>query len=433
LPGRPPGRDGGRVAVTRTTTAPQTAAARVADPGRRAATGGGVLRTVLESGPLARSTIARITGLSPASVTGHCADLVRLGLLCERAEQVRSNGAGRPHVPVDIDVAKHLVAAAHVSVPTTMTALLDLRGRVLARCVTPHVSTDPDAVLTAAAESIRALCRAYGGDARPLGIGVATGGWVDPVAGTVVEHIRLGWSGVPVRERLGDLTGLPVRVDGHSRALLHAEVLLGRARHVGSVLHVYAGNVVDAAFAFRGEPHPGSRAQAGAIAHLPVPGSREPCSCGRVGCLEATVSELTLARRAHDRGIVAAAEFPLLFEAARAGEPAAVALLDERARHLGAAVALLMDALAPELTIVTDSVLPFLPSALAALRESAARGTHTDIDVDSALISTGFPGAVQETAAGAVLLDALYRDPFGLAEPGINSEGCNVDTPVRPR
>jgi len=433
LPGRSPGRAGGRAAVTRTTTAPQTAAARVADPGRRAASGGAVLRTVLESGPLARSTVARITGLSPASVTGHCADLVRLGLLRERAEQVRSNGAGRPHVPVEIDVTRHLVAAAHISVPTTTTALLDLRGRVLARRVTPHVSTDPDAILGAAAESIRALCRLHGCDARPLGIGVATGGWVDPVTGTVVEHVRLGWSGVPVRERLGALTGLPVRVDGHSRALLHAEMLLGRARHAGSVLHVYAGNVVDAAFAFRGEPHSGSRAQAGAIAHLPVPGSREPCSCGRAGCLEATVSELTLARHAQEGGIVAQAQFRLLFEAARAGDRAAIALLDERARHLGTAVALLLDALAPELTIVTDSVLPFLPSALAVLRESAANSAHTDIDIDSALMSTGFPGAVLETAAGAVLLDALYRDPFALADPGINSEDCNVDTPVRPR
>ena len=431
MPSRTLGRPGGRVAVTRN-TAPQTPAARVADPGRRAASLGAVLRTVLESGPLARSTIARVTGLSPASVTGHCAELVRLGLLEELPDQVRSNGAGRPHVPVDIDVSQHLVGAVHISVPTTTTALLDLRGRVLARRVTPHRATDPEAVLAQAAEDLRALRGLHGGDARLLGVGAATGGWVDNVAGTVVDHARLGWSSVPVRERLAELTGLPVRVDGHSRALLHAEVLLGRARHAGSVLLVFVGNVVDAALAVRGEAHYGSRAQAGAIAHLPV-GGAEPCGCGRVGCLEATVSELTLARRAHALGVTAEPDFRLLFEAARAGDAAALALFEERARSVGHAVALLLDAFGPELAVVTDPVLPYLPSALAALRETAAGGVRTHIDIDSTLMSTSFPGTVLETAAGAVLLDALYRDPRALAAPSINSEACNVDTPGRGR
>jgi predicted NBD/HSP70 family sugar kinase len=430
--GRPLGRAGGRVAVTRT-TAPQTKAARVADPARRVASVGAVLRTVLESGPLARSTVARVTGLSPASVTGHCNDLVRLGLLRELPDQVRSNGAGRPHVPVDVDVTRHLIAAVHIAVPSTTTALLDLRGRVLARRVTPHRATDPDRVLAAAAASIRDLSLAHAGGARPLGIGVAAGGWVDPVSGTMLDHPRLGWSGVPVRARLAELTGLPVRVDGHSRALLHAEVLLGRARHAGSVLHVFAGNVVDAAFAIRGEAHYGTRAQAGAIAHLPVEGSAEPCRCGRTGCLEATVSEQTLGRRAHERGIVAAADFTSLLVAARAGDPGAVELLTERSRQIGRAVASLVDALGPELTIVTDAVLSFLPPALAALRAAAAESVHTVVDIDSSLMSTSFPGAVLETAAGAVLLDALYRDPLGWTGPAINSEDCNVDTPVGAR
>jgi predicted NBD/HSP70 family sugar kinase len=283
-------------------------------------------------------------------------------------------------------------------------------------------------VLARAAEEVGALHRAHGGGARLLGVGVATGGWVDPVAGTVVEHTRLGWREVQVRDRLSGLTGLPVRVDGHSRALLHAEVLLGRAGHAGSVLQVFVGNVVDAAFAIRGEAHHGARAQAGAIAHLPVEGSREPCRCGRTGCLEATVSELTLARRAHRRGVLAEPSFPLLFAAAMAGDAAAVALFDERAQRLGRAVALLMDAFGPELAVVTDPALPFLPSALTALRAAAAESVRTVVDIDSTLLSTSFPGAVLETAAGAVLLDALYRDPIGFTAAGINSEACNVDT-----
>lgn len=97
-----------------------------------------------------------------------------------------------------------------------------------------------------------------------------------------------------MRELLGARTGLPVHVDGHARALVNAERLFGRARGSRSVLHLFVGNVVDAAFATNDEVHHGPRSQAGAIAHLPVPGGTEPCACGRTGCLQAELSERTL-------------------------------------------------------------------------------------------------------------------------------------------
>ena len=286
--------------------------------------------------------------------------------------------------------------------------------------------------MSAAGRSLSALYAAYGGEGRALGIGVATGGWVDPESGVVMDHPRLGWSLVPLRERLAECTGLPVHVDGHSRALLHGEVLFGRASRVGSVLHVFVGNVVDAAFATRGEAHYGSRAQAGAIAHLPVEGSREPCSCGRTGCLEAAVSEHTLARRAHSQGVIGAADFRLLLDAARGGNEAAVLLFMERARLVGRAVALLMDVFGPEMVIVMEPTLPYVPSALAALRAAVKENVRTVCDVDNMLIPTSFPGSVLETAGGAVFLDALYRNPLAFADR-INSEDCNVDTTGRVR
>ncbi|HET9171002.1 MAG TPA: ROK family transcriptional regulator [Actinospica sp.] len=400
----------------------------MAESDRRGVSAGAVLRAVLDDGPIARSSIARVTGLSPASVTGHCNELTELGLLRELPDQVRSNGAGRPHMPVDVDVTRHVAAAVHVAVRQTTVALLDLRGRVLARRRIPHEAQaegariEPRRIVEAAARGIGELHAAQGG--RLLGVGVATGGWVDPEAGVVMDHPRLGWWLVPLRDLLRERTGLPVYVDGHSRALLHAEVLFGQARRVGSVLHVFVGNVVDAAFATRGEAHYGARAQAGAIGHLPVEGSREPCPCGRAGCLEAAVSEQTLTRIAAERGIAGAADIRTLFEAARDGNDAALDLFVDRSRQVGRAVALLMDAFGPERVVVTDPTLPCLPRALDALRAAARERVRTICDIDSVLMPTSFPGRVLETAGGAVLLDALYRNPL----TAINSEDWNVDT-----
>lgn len=385
---------------------------RGADRDRRRASAGVVLRSVLEHGPVARSTIARLTGLSPASVTDYCARFTRIGLVREAESPRRSNGVGRPHVPLDLDDSRFVVGGMHVAVPYTTVALLDLRGRVVRQRELKHERTDPEWVLTRAAKALAAML-AEAGDVRPLGVGLAAGGWVDRDSGTIVEHGLLGWRNVPVREVLGARTGLPVHVDGHARALVNGERLFGRARGSGSVLHLFVGNVVDAAFATHDEVHHGPRSQAGAIAHLPVPGGDEPCECARTGCLQAELSERTLCRRARAAGITDGVNPRHVLAAANAGDPVAAALLLERSRATGRAAGLLADVLNPETVVVTELGAMHREDCLAALRD--AIGTERAADV----FPTSFPDSVLAVAGGSVVLDVLYRDPLGASPEAI--------------
>ncbi|MGW3203428.1 ROK family protein [Streptomyces sp. NPDC001135] len=385
---------------------------RAADSDRRRTSASVVLRSVLEHGPVARSTIARLTGLSPASVTEHCARLTGLGLIRESAVPRRSNGVGRPHVPVDLDDSGFLVGGVHVAVPYTTVALLDLRGRVVARRELQHERTDAGWVLARAAEGLSELLAGVPGR-RPLGVGVAVGGWVDRETGSVVEHELLGWREVPVRELLGARTGLPVHVDGHARALVNGERLFGRARGSRSVLHLFVGNVVDAAFATNDEVHHGPRSAAGAIAHLPVPGGTEPCACGRTGCLQVELSERTWCRRARAAGVIDSADPMHVVAAASAGDAVARRLLVERARATGRAARLLLDVLNPETVVVTEVGTIHFEDCLSALREAA--GTRRA----AAVLPTSFPDSVLAVAGGSVILDVLFRDPLGTSPEGI--------------
>lgn len=383
---------------------------------RRGASAGSVLRTVLEHGPVARSTIARLTGLSPASVTGHTAELAGQSFLRELPETTRSKGVGRPHVPVDLDISGYVVAAVHIAVPYTTIALLDLRGRVLVQHQEPHSEAEPLAVVAQAGDILMRMLDEHAAGRIVLGLGVATGGWVDRDAGTLVEHHLLGWGDVPLRELFAERTGLLVDVDGHSRALLRAERLFGAARGRSSVMHLFIGNVVDAAFAAGESVHYGPRSQAGAISHLPLEGNTESCFCGRTGCLQAAVSERTLARRAFDEGIIAEPEFPLLLETARYGDPAASRLFTERARDIGRATAMLTDVFGPELVVVVEPGVMFLPGTLSALHDEVrTRAWSSPADVTQTVVPTGFaPGSILAIAGGSVILDALYRDPLAL-------------------
>ncbi|MFC4066620.1 ROK family transcriptional regulator [Actinoplanes subglobosus] len=377
---------------------------------------GAVLRAVLDHGPIARSSVARATGLSPASVSGVVGSLLERGLVREVPEAAGPPGIGRPHVPLDLPGGGPAVIGVHIAVPRITVSLLDLRGRIVAQSTEPHGRTDPASVIAAVAALIAALRRRHASRRRILGLGVATGGWVDSPNGTIVEHPALGWRDVPIAAELAAVTGLPVRADTNSRALLRGELLFGdvavRARE--SAVHLFVGNVVDVAFATGGAVHQGPRSASGAVAHLPVEGCREACSCGRVGCLQAAVSERVLIRRALADRLIDRPEIPALVEAAAAGSAGAVALLRERARLVGRAAALLLDLFDPEVLIVAEAGANQLPGSLAMLRAEIAARSSAGAGVDRVVCPSSFPGAVLAVAGGSVALDQVYASPLDL-------------------
>lgn len=389
-----------------------------AAPPRRAPGSRTVLNAVLDHGPVARSTVARLTGLSPASVTGHSARLLARGLIRESPETTGPRGLGRPHVPVDIDTGRHLVAGAHIAVTNSTLSLMDLRGRIVAEDRQPHPGSHPHPreVLDSLAGRLPRLVEAHAGGRSVLALGVATGHRVDPGAGVIVRHPQLGWRNVAVRDHLTGATGLPVHVDSHARALARAEQLFGEASTRGSAVLLFVGAVVDAAFATAGEVHLGPRNGAGSIAHLPVGGH---------GSLESEVSEQAMVRLAAQQGHPVPS-FPALLERALAGEPWALALFRRRAALVGRAVALLLDMFDPEVLVVVEPGTGLLPHCLADLRAAVAERSLLCDDPEQAVVASSFTGSVLSTAGAAVALGALYADPLG-PELGVNSGSCIVD------
>jgi predicted NBD/HSP70 family sugar kinase len=376
-----------------------------------------VLRAVLDHGPVARSTVARLVGLSPAAVSRLCGELLAGGLVREAAPPAGPKGVGRPHVPVEIDPGRRVACGLHIAVRHAVLALLDLRGRVIAQERLPHGDTRPAALAARVARRLPGFLAEHAGGRTPVGLGVATGGWVDPADGVVVEHARLGWHGVPLRRIFAAETGLPVRVDNQARALARAEQLFGDPRARSSVVQLLVANMIDAAFATGGQVHHGPQSAAGAVAHLPLDGRGEPCPCGRCGCLQAAVASDTLGARAARAGITAGPSFDALLAAARHGDQAAVALFQERARMVGAAAALLLDVLNPELLVIAEAGVTHLPGCLDILRAEVGARSRLRADPGRSIIATSFGDLIQPVGAGTVILDAVYASPLSYAAP----------------
>ncbi|MET7648074.1 ROK family transcriptional regulator [Streptomyces sp. NPDC005426] len=384
--------------------------------GRRLAGAGSVFGAIADHGPVARSTVARLTGLSPASVSGHVGRLLARGLVRESAETAGPKGLGRPHVPVEIDTGGYLVAGAHIAVAHSTVCLMDLRGRIVAEDRQPHRTTEPRGLLAGLAARLPRLVAAHAGGRTVLALGLATGHRVDPVTGVIVDHPQLGWRDVPAGDLLSAATGLPVHVDSHSRALARAEQLFGEESTRASTVLLFVGAVVDAAFSTEGTMHRGPRSGAGSVAHLPLgvggAGGPEACSCGRTGCLQSEVSEGAMVRRAAEQGLIVGS-FPQLLARALAGDARAVPLFRRRARLVGRAAAVLLDMFDPEVLVVVEPGAGRIPECLADLRAEVAERSWVCDDPERAVVPTSFTGHVLATAGGAVALGALYVDPLG--------------------
>ncbi|MEV0094679.1 ROK family transcriptional regulator [Streptomyces sp. NPDC050738] len=383
--------------------------------GLRRANTAAVLRTVLDEGPLPRADLAERLGLAAGTVSRIVSPIVASGLLRElpalTGAGTGTGGGGRPRVPVDLVAGARYVIGLHLGRQRTTAGLVDLRGGVRTVLTDERGPGTPDQLLAGAVELVTRL-RKEAGRVPVLGVGVATGGWVDPTAGTVVDNEALGWRNVPLRalltEAIGD--GLPVLVDSGARAQATAEVWFGCARATGSSVHLFTGNVIDAALAMGRRVHTGARAAAGSIGHLPVRDGGPACACGRRGVLQAVASDRAVVDSAIASQLLGSdGDLTDLAALATSGDAAADALLRERARHIGAAVAHLVDLFDPDLVVLSGGLLA-VPAHVDEVRAEAARLLGRSWDPDRVRPTALGPHALA-ASSGALLLSAYYDDP----------------------
>jgi len=369
-----------------------------------------VFRAVRLRGPIGRDVIAQITSLSIATVNRQVIALLEAGILRERADLAVSGAIGRPRVPVEVNHEPFLTLGIHVGARTTSIVATDLFGRTLDAVETPTPRTAQGPALAALADGAKRYLRRWH-RRRALWVGVAIGGTVDASSGHV-DHARLGWRDAPVGPVIAETLELPVSVASHVDAMAAAELLLGMRRfgpNSSTSLYVYARETVGYALSIGGKVHSPASGP-GTIAALPAHSD----VLGGTGLLESTVSDeavLIAARKAR----IVPAEGPAstvtaVTKAARQGNQQAQALLAERARVLGEAVALLRDMRGVDDLVVGGQAFTEYPEGM-----NLVEAAYTERSVLPArdIRVTAFGNRVQEAGAGVVSLGGLYADPIG--------------------
>lgn len=268
-----------------------------------------VLQQLFNGGVLSRADLARVTGLTAATVSTLVNELASEDLIDEADPLEDPSRVGKPPTLLRLRSHARSVVAIDLSDPTRLHAgVVDLGGNVTSRFDTSLDGISGDAAVALVLSTAR---RATEQASSPiLGIGIGTPGVVT-ADGVVVEATGFDWHDVELQRVTEEASDLPTCVANDANAAAVAE--FSRGGHDTSHLAVIRiGSGVGAGLILNGRPFEGQHAGAGEIGHLVVDRAGPLCRCGHRGCLETFLSEPHLhaalnAPGASREGVIAAA------------------------------------------------------------------------------------------------------------------------------
>ncbi len=231
------------------------------------------LDLLLEHGPLSRSQLGDLTGLSKPTTGQLLARLEDAGLVITSGITNGGPGPRAQLYAVNPDAAH--VVALDVTPARILAAVADLTGRTVGEYElrTPR-RPGPDAV----SHVVQAMAGAATSAGLPVSslrhLAIGTPGAFDPTTRRLryARHLP-GWHDPHLLERLADEVGIPIHVDNDVNLAAVAELPAGVARGVEDFVLLWADEGLGAAIVIDGRLRGGATGGAGEVGFLPLPGT----------------------------------------------------------------------------------------------------------------------------------------------------------------
>ena len=233
-----------------------------------------VLSLVRQSGALAKSDIARMTGLSAQTVSVIMRELEDEGLLL-RQEPVRGK-IGQPSIPMSLNPEGAFFIGLKIGRRSAELVLIDFLGNTRAMLQNSYRYPAPrdtiDFVRSGIVQLRATLTREQ--DKRIAGLGVAMPfelwNWVD--AAGAPREVMEEWRNRDIRDDLQSLVGFPVYVQNDATSACGAELVFGDIGALRDFVYFYIGAFAGGGVVLNGRLYSGPTGNAGALGSMPVPG-----------------------------------------------------------------------------------------------------------------------------------------------------------------
>jgi glucokinase-like ROK family protein len=384
-----------------------------------------VLNILRSQSPISRAAIAKVTGLNKATVSTLVDELIAEQMVIELGPG-ESSGGRRPQLLM-LNEQAGLVAGVDLGVGYIRVVLLDLRARVRWRRRVPmDCSLAPEGCL----EHLSALVEEGVAALQPtalglLGVGIGVPGLVDHHQGRLLFAPNLHWTDVPIADHLQQRLGVPVYVDNEANAGAVGELWVGAASHgARTMVYLSAGIGLGAGIILGREVFRGAGGVAGEIGHTTIDVTGPACSCGNRGCWEIFASETALRQQVQRQ--LSTGRFPVsplaglapeavtaeaVVEAARAGDPPAIAALSVIGGYLGVGIANVINTFNPDLVVIGSGLAEGGEHILKPARRAVEQRALSYPRAGARVVLSALGAESCAVGAGALVLQEQFRLP----------------------
>ena len=251
---------------------------------------------------------------------------------------------------------------------TVKIAYFDENGTMLDKWEIPTVTADGGKqILPDIAASIRGYLDSHSiADDQIIGIGIGVPGPVSD-KGVVNKCVNLGWGVFNIHEQLGNLTGFPVRAGNDATVAALGECWKGGGQGCDNMVLATLGTGVGGGIVIGGNVIHGVHGAGGEIGHLVLNRDEtDVCGCGKRGCVEQYCSAtgiVRVARKYLERSDAPSSLRALerltakdIFDAGKAGDAAALEILEQVYAYMGEFLANICNVVDPEVVVLGGGV-----------------------------------------------------------------------------
>jgi len=221
-------------------------------------------------------------------------------------------------------------------------------------------------------------------------VGVSAAGFVSSDRKTMLATPNIAdWNGVDLDNQLTKLIGLPVVIENDANAAAWGEAKFGAGKNQDHMMMLTVGTGIGGGIVVNGALYRGAFGIAAEFGHMRVVPEGHICGCGARGCFEQYASGNALLRHAREAinaspevarnllsrgdGTVAGLTGQAITDAAREGDPVALAAFNTTGQWLGAGIASLAVLLDPACVVIGGGVIDAGEILLKPTRESLER------------------------------------------------------------
>ena len=329
-----------------------------------------VLKVIRDNGSLSRADVAKITGLTPASVTNITKMLIEDEYLVEC--KVGQSSGGRPPIMLELNPNARYVIGISIGVGMIDVVITNLSAEIILKksIEINEERYDYDFVFKELVKLINEVIECSKIEKEKiLGAGVALHGIVNARTGMSIYSPYYGWKEINIKEALENELNLGVYVDNDVRAMALGESWFGITKDISNFVTMNISNGIGAGIIINNKPYYGVDFSAGEIGHIVVEGDGDKCNCGNYGFLETVASNNKITKKAI-KLIIQGTNSVLkelkadinqltiedISEAAKLEDELAISIIKEAARYIGIAITNLINILNPTSIVVVGEI-----------------------------------------------------------------------------